>query len=179
MSTAPASFLRRWGPWLAMAVVVVALLIVGTVGSRPPTADERARGLEESIRCPSCASQSVASSDTPSAKGVKVAHPRADHRRRRRRGDPRLHHGSRYPSGYQLLLTPAGKGFGALVWGVPVVAAVVAVGALVYRFGDWRPSTRPVTAADRELVAVALGEPVEPGSRTGAGGSDSSDGSAS
>ena len=166
MSQAPASFLRRWGPWLAMAVVVVALLIVGTVGSRPPTADERARGLEESIRCPSCASQSVASSDTPSAKGVKVLI-----RERITAGDTdeeiRDYIASRYPSGYQLLLDPAGKGFGALVWGVPVVAAVIAVGALVYRFGDWRPSSRPVTAADHDLVAAGLGEPGMSGGQAG------------
>ncbi len=56
-----------WWPWALMAVVVVALLAVGTLGGDPPTLDERARNLEESIRCPSCASQAVANSDTPAA----------------------------------------------------------------------------------------------------------------
>jgi cytochrome c-type biogenesis protein CcmH len=138
-----------------MAVVVVGLLAVGTLGGAPPTAAERARNLEETIRCPSCASQSVANSDTPSAEGVKVLI-----RERIAAGDSdeeiRDYIASRYPSGRQLLLDPAGKGFGALVWGVPVAFAIAAVAALVVRFRDWRPRDVPVTAADRELVAAAL-----------------------
>lgn len=152
---ANASPLRRWGPWLAMAVVVVALLAVGTLGGDPPSAAQRARSLEETIRCPSCASQSVANSDTPSANGVKVLI-----RERIAAGDSdeeiRDYIASRYPSGRQLLLDPAGKGFGALVWGVPVAFAIAAVAALVVRFRDWRPREAPVTEADRELVAAAL-----------------------
>ncbi len=58
--------------------------------------------------------------------------------------------------GRQILLDPAGKGFGALVPGVPVVVAIAAVAALVIRFRDWRPG-RAVTDDDRELVAEALG----------------------
>ena len=54
------------------------------------------------------------------------------------------------------------------MWFVGVVAfAVIGVGALVYRFGDWRPSSRPVTAADRDLVAAALGEPGMSGGQAG------------
>ena len=56
---------------MAMAVVVGALLAVGTLGGDPPTMEERARNLEESIRCPSCASQAVANSDTPAAEAVR------------------------------------------------------------------------------------------------------------
>lgn len=152
------SSLKRWGPWVAMVVVVIGLLVAGTVGGQPPTPAERASALEETIRCPSCASQSVAHSDTPSAQGVKVLI-----KERIAAGDTdeeiRDYVASRYPSGRQLLLDPAGKGFGALVWGVPVVAAIIAVGSLVYRFGDWRPGVRTVTGADRDLVAQALGEP--------------------
>lgn len=142
-----------WLPWIAMAVVVVAALAVGTLGGGEPSAEARARSLEETIRCPQCASQSVANSDTPSARGVKVVI-----RERIEKGNTdeeiRDYIASRY--GRDVLLDPSGSGFGALVWALPVVVALVAVGGLVYRFGDWRPAGRAVTQADRDLVEDAL-----------------------
>lgn len=144
-----------WLPWALMAAVVVGLLAVGSLGGEPPTLEERAQNLEESIRCPSCASQSVANSDAPSAEAVRVLIAE-----RLEAGDTneeiRDYVASRYPNGRQLLLDPSGEGFGALVWGLPVVAAVVAVAALVRRFGDWRPGSLDATAEDRALVEAAL-----------------------
>lgn len=151
-----------WVPWGVMAAVVVALLTVGSLGGDPPTLDDRAQGLEETIRCPSCASQSVANSDAPSAEAVRVLI-----RERLEAGDSdeeiRDYVASRYPNGRQLLLDPSGEGFGALVWALPVVAAVVAVAALVRRFGDWRPGTLDATDDDRALVAAALAAERSPG----------------
>ena len=145
----------RWFGWIAMAAVVVVALAIGTFGGGERTEAERIQALEESIRCPSCKSQSVANSETPSAKGVKVVI-----RERIAAGDTdeeiRDYVASRYPDGRQMLLDPAGSGLGALLWGVPVAAAIVAVAALVMRFRDWRPGDRAVTADDRELVADAL-----------------------
>ncbi|MEO6628133.1 MAG: cytochrome c-type biogenesis protein CcmH [Aquihabitans sp.] len=145
----------RWLPWVAMAVVVVGLLGVGTLGGRAPSPAERAHSLEQTIRCPSCASQSVANSDTPSSQAVRLLI-----RERIAAGDSdeeiRDYIASRYPNGRQLLLDPAGKGFGALVWGVPVGAAIIAVAALIVRFRDWKPTAKAVTDADRELVAEAV-----------------------
>lgn len=148
-----------WLPWIALAVVVVATLAVGTLGGGEPSDEARARALEESIRCPQCASQSVANSDTPSAKGVKVV---IRERIEKGNSDEEIRDfiASRY--GRDVLLDPSGSGFGALVWALPVVVALVAVGGLVYRFGDWRPAGRAVTEADRELVADALHEDVRP-----------------
>ncbi len=147
-----------------MAVVVVALLAVGSLGGEPPTLEDRAQNLEESIRCPSCASQSVANSDAPSAEAVRVLIAE-----RLEAGDSdeeiRDYVASRYPNGRQLLLDPSGEGFGALVWALPVVAAVVAVAALVRRFGDWRPGALDATAEDRALVDAALA--TSPDDRTG------------
>ena len=146
---------QGWWPWVAMAVVVGALLAVGTLGGDPPTMEERARNLEKSIRCPSCASQAVANSDTPAAEAVRVLIAE-----RLEAGDSdeeiRDYVASRYPDGRQLLLDPAGSGFGALVWALPVAGAVLAVGALGWRFGDWKPRRVEVTEADRELVNAAL-----------------------
>jgi cytochrome c-type biogenesis protein CcmH len=142
-----------WLPWIAMAVVVIVALIIGTVGAKAPTAAERAHNLEESIRCPSCSSQSVANSETPAAKGVKVLIAK-----RIAAGDSdeqiRDYVASRYDR--NILLDPSGKGFSALVWGVPVAVGILAVAALIFRFRDWRPGAVPVTDEDRKLVDDAL-----------------------
>jgi cytochrome c-type biogenesis protein CcmH len=146
-----------WWPWALMLVVVVGLLAVGSLGGDPPTLEDRARALEETIRCPSCASQSVANSDAPAAQAVRELI-----RERLEAGDSteeiRDYVASRYPNGRELLLDPSGKGFGALVWALPVVMVIVAVAALIRRFGDWRPGALEATAADRDLVAAALAE---------------------
>lgn len=145
---------RQWLPWIAMAVVVVGALAAGTLGGGPPSNAVRAQNLAAGIRCPQCASQSVANSETPSSKGVKVVI--AD-RIAAGNTDEEIRDfiASRY--GREVLLDPSGKGFGALVWGLPVAGAVIAVGALVVRFRDWRPTVGTVTDADRDLVADALG----------------------
>jgi len=137
-----------------MAVVVIIALAVGTINGAKQSDEARAHAIEATIRCPQCASQSVANSDTPSAKGVKVVI-----RQRIAAGNSdeeiRDFIASRY--GRDVLLDPSGRGFGALVWGVPVAVGLVALFALVYRFRAWRPGLAQVTQADRDLVDDALG----------------------
>lgn len=147
--------LRRWLPWAAMAVVVVALLAIGTFGQSTPSDAERAQNLAETIRCPQCTSQAVASSDAPSSLAVKSLI-----RERIAEGDSdeeiRDYVASRFGRG--VLLDPASSGIGTLVWALPVIVVVVAVAGLVYRFRDYRPSARAATDDDRALVAEAMGE---------------------
>lgn len=144
--------LRAWGPWVVMLLVAAIALGIGTFGGGEPTEAERIRGLEETIRCPQCASQAVAHSDTPSARGVKVVI-----RERIAMGNTdeeiRDFIASRY--GRDVLLEPSGTGFSAVVWALPVVVVIVAVGGLVYRFRDWRPSDLPLTDDDRARVEAA------------------------
>jgi cytochrome c-type biogenesis protein CcmH len=145
--------LRAWAPWIAMAVVVIVALAVGTLAQSDPTPEERAQNLAETIRCPSCKSQSVASSDTPSSQGVRLLI-----KQRIAAGDSdeeiRDFVASRYSR--EILLDPEGTGFGTLVWALPVIFVIAAVAGLVYRFRDYRPGDRAVTQADRDLVAEAL-----------------------
>ena len=61
---------------------------------------------------------------------------------------------SRY--GRAILLDPPGTGFSALVWALPIVMVLVAVAALVLRFGAWSTGVLHATDADRNLVADAL-----------------------
>lgn len=153
MSAAPSKGLRAWLPWIGVAVVVLVALAVGTLGQSQPTDEERAQALAGTIRCPSCASQSVASSETPSSKAV-----RALIVERIEAGDTdeeiRDFVASRY--GREVLLDPAGSGVGLIVWGLPVVLVIVAVAGLVVRFRGYGPPTRHASADDEALVARAL-----------------------
>lgn len=150
--TSPAAS-RRNLLWGLLALVVVGALAFGTLDQGEPSDGARTRALEESIRCPLCRGQSVAQSDAPSARGVstvirdQIAAGRTD-------DEIRDFVASSY--GREVLLNPSGSGFSGLVWALPVVMVVIAVAGLVYRFGDWRPSTAKTTAADRSLVAAAL-----------------------
>jgi cytochrome c-type biogenesis protein CcmH len=148
----PAS-LRAWLPWIGVAVVVVVSLFIGTVGQSDPTPEERAQSLAATIRCPSCASQSVAGSETPSSKAV-----RALIVERIEEGDTdeeiRDFVASRY--GREVLLDPSGSGVGAIVWGLPVVLVVVATAGLIVRFRQYGGPSRHASAADEALVAEAL-----------------------
>lgn len=136
-----------------MALVVVVALSLGSFGGSERTDAERSQDLAASIRCPQCSSQSVAQSQTPSAKGVKVV---IDDQVALGRSDEEIRDFVASRFGRDVLLDPASQGFGALVWALPVAVAIVAVGALVLRFGDWKTAPTEATAADRERVATAL-----------------------
>jgi cytochrome c-type biogenesis protein CcmH len=146
-----------------VAIVVLVALVVGTVGQSTPTDEQRAQNLAETIRCPSCKSQSAASSDTPSSLAVRaLIAERID------AGDSdeeiRDFVASRY--GREVLLDPSGSGFGALVWALPVIFVIGAVAFLIARFqGYGRSGSRHATAADEALVAEALGGSGPPSAR--------------
>jgi cytochrome c-type biogenesis protein CcmH len=142
-----------------MAVVVVVVLAIGTLGQKDPTPEERAQNLAETIRCPSCKSQAVSSSDTPSSQAVRLLI-----RERIEAGDSdeeiRDFVASRYSR--EILLDPSGSGVSTLVWALPVIFVIVAVAGLAFRFRDYRPGERRATQADRDLVAGALDAAGEP-----------------
>lgn len=149
--------LAGWAPWIAMAIVVLGALAIGTFGQSEPTDAERAQHLAETIRCPSCRSQAVASSDTPASKAVRdliadrIAAGDTDE-------EIRDYVASRFP-GQDLLLDPSGSGFSALVWALPVVFVIAAVAGLAFRFAGYRSAALAASDADRDLVAAALAGP--------------------
>lgn len=157
MSSAPRPRPRRglgaWLPWLALGLVVLVTLGVGTFAKDDPTDAQRARNLAETIKCPSCDGQSAATSDTPSSQGIRTL---IAERIAAGDGDEEIRDfvATQFPGSS---LDPSGRGFTGLVWAVPVVVVVAALAGLVYRFRDWRPTAVAVTQADRDLVARALG----------------------
>lgn len=141
--------------WIVMAVVAVVALGIGVTVERPAqSTEERVSDLAESIRCPTCRSQSVAESEAPIAREI-----RGEISQRIEAGESddeiRDFLASRY--GQEVLLTPPASGIAGLVWVIPVVAVVAALVGLWFAFRRWREEpTVHASAADRELVESAL-----------------------
>ena len=156
MSVVRPSPIRRWLPWAAMAVVAVTVLVLGTRSDGAPrTNADRIIALEKTIRCPLCHGQSVFESDAPVSKSLRefvateVSAGRTD-------DQIRAEIESKF-SGTSML--PPSSGLGALVWIVPVVATIVAAGALALAFQRWSRQAAVAggpTDDDRALVAAAL-----------------------
>ena len=128
--------MRRWGPWLVLAVVVVVTLAVGASDSDGGTSDAaRATRLSKEVRCPTCRGLSAAESDAKAAKAV-----RTEIRSRVEAGQTdeeiRAYLASRY--GDDILLRPEGSGTTALVWALPVAVFVCGAAGLAFAFRRWK-----------------------------------------
>jgi cytochrome c-type biogenesis protein CcmH len=144
---------RAWAPWLLLALVVGAALVVGTHRPGAQTADQRAAVIASEVRCPQCNGESAEASDAPAAKAVRqfiLQGVQAGETK----GQIEQQIEDRY--GSDILLRPPAAGVAGLVWVLPVVALVVAVGALVLAFRRWhRMTLAEVSDADRERVEQA------------------------
>jgi cytochrome c-type biogenesis protein CcmH/NrfF len=146
---------RRLLPWVFMAVVLAISLGVASQGrSGPPTDAQRVSHVTSEIRCPTCRGLSAAESDAPPARAIR------DEVLRRVQGgetDSQIlgYVVSRY--GKDILLKPEAKGVAGLVWALPVVAVVCAIGGLAVMFRRWRPTgSGAVSDDDKALVDKAL-----------------------
>jgi len=149
------SFLRAWLPWATMAVIVVTVLVLGAGRGGTRSNKDRIDAIAASVRCPECRSETVRDSSAPAALNLRdfiateVGKGTSD-------ADVRAAIESRFPG---TSLVPPSTGVGALVWIVPIVATVVAGGALVFAFRRWSrqaASTAGPSEDDRALVAAAL-----------------------
>ena len=157
--TAPAtSKLRTFGPWVAMAVIVVVALTIGVTGTSGPTTNEgRMLAIASTLKCEVCAGESVAQSDSGFAQQARV-----DIAKRLDEGQSAAQIRSFYIStdGANVSLIPASTGISSLVWIIPVVALIVSGAILVMVFRRWRiRGDVHATDADRALVASALAAP--------------------
>ena len=144
----------RWGWLLVVALVAVSLVRAGVSDGSPRTAEERSQAIAATIKCPTCRSQSVAGSDSAAARAI-----RGEIARRVDAGESADEVRSAIAATYgdDVLLTPRGSGLDGVVWGLPVLALVLALAGLAAAFARWRREP-PVTATeeDRALVARAL-----------------------
>jgi cytochrome c-type biogenesis protein CcmH len=143
--------------WVLLGVVTVVALVVGSQTTAERSADARLQSIAGQVRCPTCAGQSVATSDAPAAKALReqikadIEDGRDD--------DAILSRLASGPYGDDILLTPPRSGFAGLVWVVPVVVVLLGFAGLALAFRRWEraPDTGP-SRHDRELVAAALGQ---------------------
>ena len=161
---------RVWGPWVLLAVVMIAVLSVAAFTSRSaPTAQDRVNAISATVKCPKCAGESVAVSNAPAS--VEIRKQIAEQVQQGQTDDQiRSYYAAKY--GEAVLLTPSASGINALVWILPVVALALGIAGLAIAFRRW--SSEPVDAAtdaDRSLVARALA-----GENTTAGSSEPTDG---
>lgn len=142
--------------WVLLAVVAVGALALGSRADEARTAEERVQDIGRGLRCPTCAGQSVATSDAPAAEAIRTQ-IRADVEAGRSDDTIRARITASY--GDDILLNPPRSGFAGLVWVVPVAAVVVAFGGLALAFRRWeRTGPSGPTRRDRALVAAALGQ---------------------
>jgi len=143
-------------------VVAVALVVGASHGSGARTPAQRAAAIDAVVRCPSCEGLSVADSSSSTAVAIRAA---VLSRARAGQSDGAIEQYlvSRY--GESILLRPPTSGVAGLVWVLPVLAIVAALGALVVVLWRRRPPGDDIVVGDedRALVADALaGEPSAP-----------------
>ena len=141
---------------IALAVVVGASLLLAGGDGGPATEGERAQRLTEQLLCPVCDGLAVA--DSPSSTARAIA---ADVRSRVAAGetddDIRRAYVAQY--GEWILLTPAARGVGAVVWMLPVGVLLVATGGAAWTLRRRAAGARERPTDDaRALVARALDE---------------------
>jgi cytochrome c-type biogenesis protein CcmH len=130
---ATVSLLASRAAWIALAVVALIALGIGSVHARQPSAAARIAHLDSVIKCPSCVDLSISQSDAPIAVGLRsevAAWVRAG------LSDARIEQLVVARFGEQALLVPSGSGADALLWAVPV--AVVGAAAVVLAGYLWR-----------------------------------------
>jgi len=149
--------LRTWGPWLAMAVVVLVALTIGTLGSTgPQTNADRVMAIARTLKCPVCDGESVAESNADASLQI-----RADIAKRLDQGQTadqiRAYYASPERYGSSILLTPSSTGISSLVWIIPIMVLVVSFAVLVALFRRWKVRGEVhASDADRALVGAAL-----------------------
>jgi len=146
--------LRRrsaWIPWLALAAVVVIAIAVVIVRSGPShTPAARASRLYNQLACPVCTGESVADSNAPESRAIRI-----DVVRRIRAGqtDEQIRDAIVALYGEHVLLTPSNGGIGVVAWGVPIVALVAGAAGIVFALRRWSRTPRlAATEADEAVV---------------------------
>ncbi len=154
------AFLRspgfRRGSWFLIIALVLVSVVRATVDDGPPrTQAEQVRAIALTGKCPTCAGQSVAGSESAAARAI-----RAEIAVRVADGESPDAIRAAISRAYDdVLLTPSGSGAEGLVWVLPVVALAAALAALSATFARWRRTPMAhATDDDRAAVERALSE---------------------
>ena len=142
---------RRLGPWLALAIVVVAGIVALVVRSHPDDSPAaRAARIEHQLACPVCEGQSVADSNSSQSRAMRQDIPR---RIAAGQSDAeiRAFYVARY--GEKVLETPSNSGLGILAWGIPALAVILGAASIFVAVRRWSRAPRlPASAEDEDVV---------------------------
>ena len=141
--------------WLVIAALVLVSLVRATVDDGAPrTAEEKVEAIARTLKCPVCRSQSVADSDSASARAIRLAIAEGVEQGESA-GDIRAQIAASFGDDVQLI--PPASGFAGLVWFLPVVVLIVALAAVSAAFARWRRTPAGhASDEDRALVDQAL-----------------------
>lgn len=149
--------LLSWG--LLVAVVLTALVVGAASDTGPRTSQDRVYAVADTIKCPKCVGQTVAESDIEIARQIRAEIARQIDEGR---SDDEIRADLAASYGEEYLLTPRSTGVAGLVWVLPVVAIVAALGGLAFVLWRWRSrAPRSATDDDRRVVAAARGQVTE------------------
>ena len=141
MNTAVVRHVRNGGvwTWTALAVVVFALVGLGFAASHSPasTQEEVGRQVSESLRCPTCAGESIADSNALLSDAMRQI-VEAQVAQGKSPEQIRAWFAERY--GDEVLLDPPRSGNGWLLWILPLGLTGVAVMVLSRRRTRWGPA---------------------------------------
>jgi cytochrome c-type biogenesis protein CcmH len=146
----------RWRAvgWVGVLTVVVVALSIATLShSGQPSNAERSLDLAEQFACPVCEGQSVAQSDSATAKTIRSE---IDKRIDQGQTDEQITDFLIGAYNESISLKPRATGVVGLVWITPVVAFVTALAGLVVVFRRWHlAEVAEASDADRLLVERA------------------------
>jgi len=139
-----------------MAVLVVALLAVGSTRSDGPrTQEDRIDAISKRIACPTCDGESVFVSQASASQAIRneIARQVGEGLQ----SDDEIVGFIEQRFGGQVLLVPKATGLDALVWALPVAVFVCSVAGLAVAFRRWkRQQGGEATDEDRAIVAALL-----------------------
>jgi len=148
--------LKSWPMWMLMAVLVVALLAVGSTRSDGPrTQEDRIDAISKRIACPTCDGESVFVSQASASQAIRneIARQVGEGLQ----SDDEIVGFIEQRFGGQVLLVPKATGLDALVWALPVAVFVCSVAGLAVAFRRWkRQQGGEATDEDRAIVAALL-----------------------
>jgi cytochrome c-type biogenesis protein CcmH len=146
---------RRSLVWVVLSVVLVVALLIGSgvFSSKPLTRAQRVEAIASGIKCPSCEDLSVADSNAQTAITVRtaIAAQVAAGRTDQQIDDYLV---ARY--GSVIVLTPPTSGWSLLVWVLPLVGGVAAIGGLTLFMV--RRRRRGLAPDDETAAAVSDGD---------------------
>lgn len=141
---------RRIG-WLLVLIIVSAALVASVVADDgPATQSERAYEIKSTMLCPVCDGQNVLESNAPVAAAIRA---QVDDLVAEGRSNSEIRAWMARQYGSDVNANPPRSGLGAIVWVLPVLVGVMAVGLLVLAFARWR-SGREIEPSEEDIRIV-------------------------